>query len=48
MVRHRIPTATFGAGQNNAHTVEEFVDLSEFEAGCKLALSLATLNGNME
>jgi tripeptide aminopeptidase len=48
MVRHRIPTVTFGAGQNNPHTVEEFVDLGEFEAGCKLALSLASLNDDVE
>jgi tripeptide aminopeptidase len=42
MVRHGIPTVTFGAGQNNIHTVEEFVDLVEFQAGCRLALALAT------
>jgi tripeptide aminopeptidase len=42
MVRHGIPTVTFGAGQNNVHTVEEFVDLREFESGCALALALAT------
>src|SRR5262249_53318876 len=44
MVRHGIPTVTFGAGQNNPHTVEEFVDLSEFEAGCRFALACATLD----
>jgi tripeptide aminopeptidase len=43
MVRHGIPTVTFGAGQNNPHTVEEFVDLEEFLSGCRLALALATL-----
>ena len=32
---------TFGAGQNNVHTIEEFVDLEEFERGCRLALALA-------
>jgi tripeptide aminopeptidase len=42
MVRHGIPTVTFGAGQNNIHTVEEYVDLVEFQAGCRLALALAT------
>jgi tripeptide aminopeptidase len=42
MVRHGIPTITFGAGQNNVHTVEEFVDLGEFLDGCRLALALAT------
>jgi tripeptide aminopeptidase len=41
-VRHKIPTITFGAGQHNPHTVEEYVDLDEFEEGCRLALALAT------
>lgn len=43
MTRHGVPTVTFGAGQNNVHTIEEFVDLGEFTAACKLALTLATL-----
>src|SRR5262249_43794904 len=38
LVRHGIPTVTFGAGQNNAHTVDEYVNLDEFEDGCRLAL----------
>ena len=42
MVKHGIPTVTFGAGQNEIHTVKEFVDLTEFESGCRLALALAT------
>jgi tripeptide aminopeptidase len=42
LVRHGIPTITFGAGQNEIHTVKEWVDLKEFEAGCRLALALAT------
>ncbi|MDB5306771.1 MAG: pepT 2 [Gemmataceae bacterium] len=41
MVKHGIPTVTFGAGQNEIHTVKEFVDLTEFESGCRLALALA-------
>jgi tripeptide aminopeptidase len=41
-VRHKIPTVTFGAGQNNVHTTEEFVDLTNFRDGCRLALALAT------
>jgi tripeptide aminopeptidase len=44
MVKHGIPTVTFGAGQNEIHTVKEWVDLVEFEAGCKLALAAATMN----
>lgn len=43
LVRHGIPTITFGAGQNNIHTIEEYVDLAAFADGCRLALSLATL-----
>ena len=42
MVKHGIPTVTFGAGQNEIHTVKEFVDLEEFESGCRLAIAAAT------
>ena len=41
MVKHGIPTVTFGAGQNEIHTVKEYVDLTEFESGCRVALALA-------
>lgn len=37
-----IPTITFGAGQHNAHTLEEYVDIGEFLEGCRLAIALAT------
>jgi tripeptide aminopeptidase len=43
LVRHKVPTVTFGAGQNAIHTVEEFVEVSEFAAGCRLAVVLASL-----
>jgi tripeptide aminopeptidase len=43
LVRHGIPTITFGAGQHNIHSVGEYVDLAEFESGCRMALALATL-----
>jgi len=43
IVRHGIPTITIGAGQNNIHTVGEYVDLAEFVKGCRVALTLATL-----
>ena len=36
-----IPTITFGAGQHNAHTVDEYVDIFEFLNGCRLAIALA-------
>ena len=42
MVKHGIPTVTFCAGQNEIHTVKEYVDLTEFESGCRVALALAT------
>lgn len=42
MVRHGVPTITLGAGQNNVHTIEEFVDLQNYLDGCRYALSLAT------
>ena len=42
MVKHGVPTVTFGAGQNDIHTVKEWVDLTEFEAGCRLAVAVAT------
>ncbi len=42
MVKHGIPTVTFGAGQNEIHTVKEYVDLTEFESACRLAVLLAT------
>jgi tripeptide aminopeptidase len=42
LVKHGVPTVTFGAGQNNIHTVEEFVDVKLFLEGCRMALALAT------
>lgn len=41
-VRHGLQTVTCGAGQNNIHTVDEFVDIAEFLKGCRLAVALAT------
>jgi tripeptide aminopeptidase len=43
LVRHKIPTVTIGAGQNKIHTIEEYVDLKQFQEGCRMALALATL-----
>jgi tripeptide aminopeptidase len=43
LVRHNVPSVTLGAGQNAIHTVDEFVDLTEFAAGCRLAVALAVL-----
>ncbi len=43
MVRHGIPTVTLGAGQNEAHTIDEWINLDEFEQACRLAVRLATM-----
>jgi tripeptide aminopeptidase len=42
LVRHGVPTITFGAGQRKVHTTEEHIDLADFAAGCRLAVALAT------
>jgi tripeptide aminopeptidase len=42
MAKHGIPTVTFGAGQHDIHTVNEWIDLNEFEAAVELAYALAT------
>ena len=44
LVQHGIPTVTFGAGQNEIHTVKEWVDVPKFLAGCRMALAAATLH----
>jgi tripeptide aminopeptidase len=43
--KHGLPTVTIGAGQNEVHTVKEYVDLAEFANGCRLAVALATADG---
>ncbi|WP_442482937.1 M20/M25/M40 family metallo-hydrolase [Aeoliella sp. SH292] len=43
LVKHGVPTVTFGAGQAEIHTVKEYVELSEFAEGCRMAVALATL-----
>ncbi len=44
LVRHGIPTVTFGAGQNEPHTIDEWIDVNEFENAARLAVGLATMN----
>jgi len=41
LVQHGVPTITFGAGQHEIHTVNEYVDLSQYADGCRLAVMLA-------
>ena len=43
IVKHGIPTVTFGAGQNEVHTVDEWIDLREYDKACQLAYQLATM-----
>src|SRR5262249_6635742 len=45
LVKHGLPTVTIGAGQNEVHTVKEYVDLPEFANGCRLAVALAAVGG---
>jgi tripeptide aminopeptidase len=40
-VRHGIPTVTIGAGQNNVHSIGEYIELADFEAACRLLVALA-------
>lgn len=42
LVKHGVPTVTFGAGQAEIHTVNEYVEISEFVLGCRLAVAIAT------
>jgi tripeptide aminopeptidase len=42
MVRHGIPTVTFGVGQNEPHTIDEWINLDEYDRACALAVQLAT------
>jgi tripeptide aminopeptidase len=39
---HGIPTATLGAGQVAGHSVEERLDIGQFQQGCRVGLRLAT------
>ncbi len=42
LTRHGIPTITFGAGQHDVHTIQEYANIKEFHDGCTFALALAT------
>jgi tripeptide aminopeptidase len=41
--KHGIPTITIGAGQAEIHTIKEYVNLTEYEKGCRLGILMATL-----
>jgi tripeptide aminopeptidase len=40
LVAHGIPTVTTGAGQRHVHTSDEYVDIPDFLAACRLAVEL--------
>ena len=37
-----LPTVTLSAGQNSPHTVNEYLNVKDYLAGCRIALRLAT------
>jgi tripeptide aminopeptidase len=41
--KHGVPTITIGAGQAEIHTIKEYVNLLEYEKGCRLGILMATL-----
>ena len=41
IVAHGIPTVTFGAGQRDVHTSDEWIALEDFAAACRLVTQLA-------
>ena len=41
--KHGVPTITIGSGQAEIHTLKEYVNLAEFEKGCRIALLMATI-----
>ena len=41
--KHGIPTITIGAGQAEIHTIKEYVNLAEYEKGCRLGILMATM-----
>lgn len=42
LVKHGIPTASFGCGAMNVHTVDETLNIADFQDACRMALRLAS------
>lgn len=42
LVRHGVSTVTLGAGQNEVHTVDEWIDVPAFQKACEVAIRIAT------
>jgi tripeptide aminopeptidase len=43
LVRHGIPTVTIGAGQNNGHSIGEYIEVEDFHNACRVMLAMATV-----
>ena len=41
--KHGVPTITIGAAQAEIHTIKEYVNLDEYEKGCRLGILMATM-----
>ena len=42
LIKNGIPTVTFGNGHYNPHSLDEYLDIQEYEDSCRLAISIAT------
>ena len=42
LIKNGIPTVTFGNGHYNPHSLDEYLDIQEYEDSCSLAISIAT------
>ncbi|NLS04134.1 M20/M25/M40 family metallo-hydrolase [Rhizobium sp. P32RR-XVIII] len=42
--KHGVPTITIGSGQAEIHTIKEYVNLKEYEKGCRLGILMATMD----
>jgi tripeptide aminopeptidase len=42
--QHGVPTITIGAGQAEIHTIKEYVNLDEYEKGCRIGVLMATMD----
>ncbi|MEM7344783.1 MAG: M20/M25/M40 family metallo-hydrolase, partial [Chloroflexota bacterium] len=42
IVAHGIPTITISPGQRDIHTIDEWIDLVDFEKACQLIITIAT------
>jgi tripeptide aminopeptidase len=48
LTKHGIPTVSLGCGQLHAHTVNEQLDIKQFQVACQLATTLATGSERVE